>query len=329
MDESPAAGLTIGLHFSHEQHAPSTLLRHAKLAAQAGLTIGMCSDHLRPWSERQGHAGFAWAWLASALEATPLSFGTVCAPGQRYHPVIVAQMAATLAEMYDGRLWVALGSGEALNEAATGDRWPPKAERQARLEESVAVIRALLAGERVTTSGRVQAKDARLYVRPVRPPLLIGAALTEETARRHGRWADGLITVALPREELRRVVQAFREGGGEDKPLFLQVALSFAPTYPEAEAAAYHQWRQCVLSNREVTDLETPEDFDRLSDRAAVSEVVEKIRVSADIEQHIGWLEEDAALGFQRIYLHNLARGHQERFIDALATRVVPALSTR
>ena len=84
----------IGLHFSHEQHSPSALLRDAHLAAEAGFTAGMCSDHLRPWSERQGHSGFAWSWLGSALGATPMSFGTVCAPGQRYHPAIIAQGAA-------------------------------------------------------------------------------------------------------------------------------------------------------------------------------------------------------------------------------------------
>src|SRR5215212_10579238 len=90
----------VGLHFSHEQHPPSALLRYARLAAEAGITAGMCSDHLRPWSERQGHSGFAWSWLGAALAATPLSFGTVCAPGQRYHPVIVAQAAATIAELF-------------------------------------------------------------------------------------------------------------------------------------------------------------------------------------------------------------------------------------
>ena len=130
----------IGLHFFHEQHSPSALLRDAHLAAEAGFTIGMCSDHLRPWSERQGHSGFAWSWLGSAMAATPMSFGTVCAPGQRDHPVIIAQAAATLAEMYSDRFWLAVGSGEALNEAITGDTWPSKDERNVRLKECVDVM---------------------------------------------------------------------------------------------------------------------------------------------------------------------------------------------
>src|SRR5918994_7143174 len=106
----------LGFHFSPEQHSPSALLHYARLVDEAGFTMGMCSDHLRPWSDRQGQSGFAWSWLGAALASTRLSFGTVCAPGQRYHPVVIAQAAATLAYMYPGRFWLALGSGEWLNE---------------------------------------------------------------------------------------------------------------------------------------------------------------------------------------------------------------------
>ncbi len=80
----------------------------------------MCSDHFHPWTERQGQSGFAWSWLGAAMQATRLPFGVVCAPGQRYHPAIVAQAAATLASMYPGRFWVAFGTGQNLNEHITG-----------------------------------------------------------------------------------------------------------------------------------------------------------------------------------------------------------------
>jgi coenzyme F420-dependent glucose-6-phosphate dehydrogenase len=127
------AKTTFGFHCSHEQHAPSALLRHARLAATAGFGAAMCSDHFHPWSERQGQSGFAWSWLGAALASTPLSFGTVCAPGQRYHPAVVAQAAATLAEMFPRRFWLAVGSGEALNESITGEPYPPKPQRNERL----------------------------------------------------------------------------------------------------------------------------------------------------------------------------------------------------
>src|SRR3954452_22971279 len=115
---------TLGFHCSHEQLPPSQLLRNLKRAADAGFTAAMCSDHFKPWSLRQGHSGFAWSWLGSALESTAMSLGTVCAPGQRYHPAVIAQAAATLGEMYPHRFWLAIGSGEALNESITGTGWP-------------------------------------------------------------------------------------------------------------------------------------------------------------------------------------------------------------
>src|ERR671917_1574895 len=143
----------VGLHCSHEQIPPSRLLEHAKHAEAAGFGAIMSSDHFSPWSERQGESGFAWSWLGAALASTSLPFRVVNAPGQRYHPAIVAQAMATLAEMFPGRLWVCLGTGEASNEHITGARWPPKPERNARLAECVEVIRAMLAGEEVTHHG--------------------------------------------------------------------------------------------------------------------------------------------------------------------------------
>src|SRR3954464_3992242 len=110
----------IGYHASHEQFSPRELLDLVKLAEQAGFDCAMSSDHFHPWSERQGHSGYAWSWLGAAMEATRLPFGIITAPGDRYPPGIVAQGAATLAQMYPGRLWLALGSGEAINESITG-----------------------------------------------------------------------------------------------------------------------------------------------------------------------------------------------------------------
>jgi coenzyme F420-dependent glucose-6-phosphate dehydrogenase len=318
--------MTLGFHCSHEQHPPSALLRYAVLAAEAGFAHAMCSDHLAPWSERQGHSGYTWSWLGAAMQATPLTFGTVCAPGQRYHPVIIAQAAATLAEMFRDRFWLSIGSGEALNEAITGDPWPAKPDRNARLRESAGIMRALWAGETVNTRGHVVARDARLYVRPARPPLLLGAAISAETARWVGEWADGLITVAGPRDSMREVIDAFRETGG-NKPMFLQVTLSFARTDDEAQSAAMDQWRQGVVGPEKLADLTSPLDFDRESANAQLKDVGDKVRISSDIERQLAWLQEDAAMGFERLYVHNVAREHLERFIEACAARVLPQLT--
>ncbi len=136
------------------------------------------------------------------MQASTFPFGVVTAPGQRYHPVIVAQAIATLGDLFPDRFWAALGSGEALNEHVTGDRWPAKPQRDARLLECVEVIRALLRGEEVSHDGLVRVDRAKLWSLPTRPPPLFGAAISEQTARRVGGWADGLITVNQPIEVL-------------------------------------------------------------------------------------------------------------------------------
>ena len=130
----------IGFHCSHEQIDPAQLLRDVQHAEKAGFTAGMSSDHFSPWSVRQGESGFAWSFLGAALATTGLPFGVVNAPGQRYHPAIIAQAIATLAQMFPGRFWAALGSGEASNERVTGAMWPRKEIRDQRLTECVEVL---------------------------------------------------------------------------------------------------------------------------------------------------------------------------------------------
>lgn len=120
----------IGYHCSHEQFAPSDLLGYVRRAEAAGFRAAMCSDHFHPWSDRQGQSGFAWSWLGAALHATALPFGTVNAPGERYHPAVVAQAAATLAEMFPGRFWLALGTASC--SASTSPAAAGPASRSAR-----------------------------------------------------------------------------------------------------------------------------------------------------------------------------------------------------
>jgi probable non-F420 flavinoid oxidoreductase len=309
----------IGYHCSHEQHPPSALLRYVRAAEQAGFQAAMCSDHFAPWSLEQGQSGFAWSWLGAALQATKLDFGTVNAPGQRYHPAVIAQAAATLAEMYPGRFWLALGSGEALNEHITGEAWPDKPKRLARLLECVQVMRALFAGETVTHDGLVVVREAKLYTRPSAAPLLVGAAVSAATAGWVGGWADALITIARPEQELRKVVDAFRTGGGEGKPMFLQSALSLAATEERALAEAHQGWRTNIVPSPEFNaDTRLPEHFDAAARFIRPEDVRSGVRVSADPARHAAWIEADRALGFERIFLHHVGKD-QERFIERLS----------
>lgn len=316
----------IGYHASHEQFKPSELLKNVQLAEQAGFTLALSSDHFHPWSEQQGQSGFAWSWLGAAMQATSrLNYRVVCAPGQRYHPAIIAQAAATLAEMFPNRFWIAVGSGQALNEHITGDKWPIKSDRNTRLKECVDVMRALWAGETVTHHGLVCVEQAKLYSRPETPPLIIGAAVTAATAEWLGSWADGLITISRPPEKLQQVVDAFRRGGGEGKPMILKVQLSYDRTEEMALSKAHHQWRNNIFENVVMTELQTPEQFDAAGQFVQPEELCEHVRVSADIQQHIDWLQQDIDLGFEELMLHNVNR-EQEQFIHTFGEKVVPIL---
>src|ERR687893_1683657 len=237
----------IGFHASHEQFPPSELLGLVREAEAAGFDCAMSSDHFRPWGQAQGQSGYAWSWLGAAMATTRLPMGVISAPGYRYHPAILAQGAATLAEMFPGRFWLALGSGQRLNEDIIGVTWPENRERNARLHECADVIRALLAGETVSHHGRVTVVQAKLYSRPAEPPPLLGGAVTEQTAEEVGAWADGLLTVSAAPDQMRKLVEAFRRGGGEGKRLVAQVGLNWAPTEAEALAGAHEQWRTNVL----------------------------------------------------------------------------------
>ena len=312
-------------HASHEQFPPSALVRYTRLAEEAGFTAVSSAEHLQPWSARQGQSGFAWAWLGAAMQATALPFSVVCAPGPRYHPVILAQAAATLAELFPGRFQMALGSGEALNERVTGEPWPPKPERHARLRECVDIMRALWAGETVTHEGRVRVEGGRLYTRPAVPPRLFGAAVTAETARWVGGWADGLLTVGGAPEGVRQRLDAFAEGGGAGKPVILQVALAYARDEAEARRGAYEQWRTNVFPSDVLAELWTPAQFEAVARYVRAEDLEASVRISADPQRHLAWLQQDAALGVSQINLHNVHRG-QEAFIDVFGARVLPEL---
>lgn len=315
----------IGFHCSHEQISPAQLLRDVQHAEQAGFTAGMSSDHLSPWSERQNESGFAWSFLGAALATTNLPFGVVNAPGQRYHPVIIAQAIATLAQMFPGRFWAALGSGEASNERVTGEVWPRKEIRDQRLIECVEVIRRLLQGEEVSHDGLIQVNRAKLWSLPDAVPAIVGPAVTPATAARHASWADALITVNQPGDTLQRVMDAYRNAGGTG-PARLQIHLSWAPTEDEAMAIAHDQWRTNVFAPPVCWDLETVEAFDVVGESVTPAKVAESVRVSGDLGQHAAWLNEYIDQGWDELYLHFVGQ-QQTAFIDAFGEHVLPQLS--
>lgn len=316
----------IGYHASHEQFCPSELLRYVQLAEKAGFSAIGSSDHFHPWSERQGQSGFSFAWLGAAMQVTGLSYSMVCSPGQRYHPAIVAQAIATIAEMFPGRFDISLGSGEALNEIITGEKWPDKAQRNQRLLECATVIRSLLAGETVTHHGLVNVEAAKLYTLGDETPRLFCAAVSRETAKWAGTWADGLITVHRAFEELKEVVTAFRENGGMGKPVHLKVQLSYSRSQEDAIQGAFEQWRTNIFQGTVLGDLPTTAHFDAAADFVRPDDLKRMVRISADPKIHLDLIRRDMELGFERINLHNVNL-NQEDFIEDFGAQVLPFLS--
>ncbi|WJR65181.1 TIGR03885 family FMN-dependent LLM class oxidoreductase [Neorhizobium sp. CSC1952] len=318
----------VGYHASHEQFSPRELLGCVQAAEAAGFEAVMSSDHLTPWSERQGQSGFAWAWLGAALQATQaIPFGIITVPlGWRYHPVVTAQAAATVAEMFPGRFpWMAVGSGQAMNEHITGERWPSKRERNERLQAAVGIVRDLWSGKLVSREGPIRVDEARIHTLPEALPRLVAGALSPGTAEWAAGWADALITINQPRESLQEIVGAFRRGGGKGKPLYLQVHLSYARSDDEARANAFDQWRSNATTAAVSETLRLPEEFDQACVKVRPEDMDRHVRISADPHRHIEWLQADAAMGFEQIYVHNVGRNQRE-FIDVFGREVLPRL---
>ncbi len=318
--------MLIGYHASHEQFSPSQLLEYVQAAEGAGFQAVMTSDHLAPWSARQGNSGNNWAWLGAVMAKTTIPFGSLAIPGSwRYHPVVLAHLIATLSEMFPDRLrWIAMGSGEALNETAVGRGWPKKAERNLRTEAGAEMIRRLLTGDVLNCDQPdLRARDARLWTLPEKPPALFGAALTSETARWLGTWADGLLTVRKPREELKPLVEAFRAGGGKDKPLALQLQVSWARTVDEARHAAWDQWRNATVQPDLLAELRTPEEFDEATLNVKPGDIDDVIPLVTQGRHLLDLINGCAGCGFDEVYVHSVGRD-QNGFINFMRDEVLP-----
>ena len=222
-----------------------------------------------------------------------MPYGVVNAPGQRYHPAIVAQAAATLAELFPGRLSVALGTGEFSNEHITGEPVAGQADAQrpaARVRRrDPGAVRGR--GRRSRRAGHASTARSCGPCRPSRRRCS-ATAVSAETAGLAGEWADGLITINQPREQLERVLAAFREHGGEGKPVAVQAHLSWAATEDEALRIAHDQWRTNVFAPPLCWDLATVEQFDVAATHVRPEDVREAVLVSSDLARHVAWIQE-------------------------------------
>src|SRR3954468_9135530 len=204
----------IGL--SQEQFPPEDLLRQAVAAEKAGFDGISSSDHLQPWWQG-GESGHSWPWLGAAGQATsiiPLGTG-VTSTGARYHPALIAQAWMTLERLFPGRMFLGIGSGEALNEVPVGDQWPSPADQVARMEEALSIIRRLWHGEKLSEDGRFyRTRDTKLHTLADRQPPIWVSAFGPKAAEVAGRWGDGFWTRPAP-ESTPELIERFRSARGD------------------------------------------------------------------------------------------------------------------
>ena len=330
--------IRFGYKASAEQFGPTELLRYGVLAEECGFDSVFVSDHLQPWRHDGGHAPAALPWLGALGERTErVVIGTsVLTPTFRYHPAVVAQAFATLGCLYPGRVVLGVGSGESMNEAPLGVKWPEPKERFGRLKEAVELIELLWSQDRVDFEGTYyQVAKATIYDRPdTQVPLYIAGSGPAAT-RLAGRRADGFITTsgkdpALYTETLLPAVRTGAEQAGRsvtDLDLQIEVKVSFDEDADRALADT-NFWAALALTPEEKTGVEDPIEMQRLAEELPVERAASRFIVGSDPEAHVEAVLRYVEWGFTHLVFH--APGpDQERFLRLYGKDVLPLLRAR
>ena len=319
---------SFGYALSSEEHAPSNLVRHARLAEEAGFEFALISDHFHPWIDRQGHSPFVWSVLGGIAEATDrLQVGTgVTCPMIRIHPAIIAQAAATTAAMMPGRFFLGVGTGENLNEHILGDKWPDWDVRARMLAESVEVIRELWKGEVTSFEGEFyEVENARIYTLPPDPIPIMVAASGERAAKLAGEIGDGFITTA-PKPELIKAFDGNRRRGS--RPLYAQVTVCWGRTEKAARKMAHEFWPTAAIPGEAGQELPNPKHFEQLAEIVTEDMIAERIVCGPDIDRHVEGIQKYLDAGFDHVYIHQIGPD-QEAFIEAYAKDVLPKVQSK
>ena len=327
----------IGYKASAEQFDPVTLLGFAVEAERSGLEIVAVSDHFQPWRHTDGHAPAALPWLAAAGQRTESALlGTsVLTPTLRYHPSVVAQAFATLACLTPGRVFLGVGTGEAMNETpVTGGEFPGRKERRMRLAEAIALIRLLWTEQRVDFDGDFyRTRKATIYDRPGEPAPIFVAASGPLAAKLAGRAGDGFICTsgkdpALYEELLGKVAEG-AEGAGRD-PAEIRHMIEIKVSYDRDRERAFtntHPWAALALEPEQKEGIDDPLEMERVAD-ANVEQAPSRFICSDDPEEVVERIAGYVALGFEDLVLH-APGSDQTRFLEQFGEDVLPRLRDR
>jgi coenzyme F420-dependent glucose-6-phosphate dehydrogenase len=327
--------LKLGYKASAEQFGPRELVDYAVLAEELGYDTVVVSDHFQPWRHDGGHAPFSFAWLAAVGERTSrIGLGTsVVAPSYRYHPGIVAQAMATLGVLYPGRVFLGVGTGEAMNETPLGVDWPDQKERFQRLKEASQLMKLLWTEERVNYDGNYfKTENATVYDRPPGGVPLYIAASGPAAARLAGRIADGFITTSGKAPELyaEKLLPAVREGAEKEGrsmdeiELTIEMKVSFDPDRERAMEDT-RNWGALALTPEEKVGVDDPMEMQRLADALTAERAASRFIVSDDPDTQVEAIKPYLDLGFTHLDFH-FPGEDQERALRLYADEVLPRL---
>ncbi|MGK5628153.1 LLM class F420-dependent oxidoreductase [Streptomyces sp. URMC 123] len=315
----------IGYTMLTEQAGPRELVEHVVAAERVGFDFSVTSDHYSPWLASQGHSPYAWSVLGAAAQATsriPLMTYVTC-PTFRYHPAVVAQKAATVQLLSEGRFRLGLGSGENLNEHIIGGGWPSADVRQEMFEEAVSIIRALFEGGYVNHHGpHYDVDSAKLWDLPDEPPPIGIAVSGEQSCEIAGRLAD-LVIATEPRPEL---VQSFERHGGAGKPRVGQVPVCYDPDRDAAVRRAHEQFRWFGGGWKVNAELPGPTSFAAATQFVRPEDVAEAIPCGDDVSRYVESVREFIKAGFTEVALVQIGGESQHAFLEWAGSTLLPAL---
>ncbi len=318
--------MRLGYFLSCEEFDPHELVRQATMAERAGFECLWISDHFHPWLEEQGNSPFVWSVIGALSQVTSLPITTaITCPTMRIHPAVLAQASATAAVQCSGGFALGVGSGEALNEHITGQRWPPVDVRLSMLAEACEVIRKLHTGEEITHRGEYYTvENARVHTLPEQHIPLHVAGFGSRAARMAGELGDGFCTM-LPDSGL---VRAFHSAGGEGKPAQAGMKVCWADTEQQGADTARRLWSSELLPGTLPQMLPTPRDFASATGLVTEDMVAEHFPCGSDPQRVLDAVREFDDAGFDELYLQQIGP-EQDRFFEAFSQHLAPRLQGR
>ena len=307
-----------------EGNNPSDLVRQAIMAEEVGFDFLVISDHYHPWLTSQSNAGFAWSILGAVAQATTkIQLATmVTCPIMRYHPAIIAQAAATVGVLSEGRFVLGVGSGERLNEHVVGQNWPSAHIRLRMLSEAIEIIQLLWTGGYKSYDGvYFQLDTARVFDLPEKPIELFVAAGGVPAARLAANCAGGLCVT----EPSTSLVAAYTGLGGDKSKTWGQVVLSWDENVADAQQTAFDQFRFTVGGWRVQSELPNPINFDAATTTVRPKDLTETIPCSPDAAPHLQAIHKFVKSGVQNVAVVYPGRDH-EAFMKFWSLKLAPDL---